>query len=161
MRPPGLYSNQKKVKTSMLECKTQISYQIESWNVKCISAVNENRPSLYPLSDKFPADPSGYNTDTSLGRSLPANCGCKTGIVGEFCLLEPHNSSPPLLHSCRRPPDFLPRHQRLGFHTLGSSSSSSQKHNGKGGIFVGLCLKGREGKKKKKKTFCRTFTTQK
>lgn len=44
------------------------------------------------MSAKFPA---GYNTDTSHGRSLPANCGRKTGIVGEFCLLEPHDGSAP------------------------------------------------------------------
>lgn len=99
------------------------------------------------MSAKFPANPPGSNTDTSHGRSLPANCGRKPGLVGESCLLEPHSSSAPSPPQLPAGPDFLPRHRRLGFHTLGSSSSSSQKHNGKGGIFVGLCLKGRGGKK--------------
>lgn len=87
---------------------------------------------LMPL--RFPANLSGYYNDTSHGRSPPGKGGYKTGIVREFCLRKADNTGvfrPLLLHSCRQPPDVWLRHHRLKFHTLGSSSSSSQKHNGR------------------------------
>lgn len=106
---------------------------------------------------KIPANLSGYYTDTSLGRSPPGNRDYKTGIVPEFYLLKPDNTGVLRLllpHSCQEPPDFLLQHHRLKFHTLGSSSSSSQKHNGREEFCRSLF------KRPRGKTFSRTFATK-
>lgn len=105
----------------------------------------------------FPANLSTYNTDTSRGRSPLGNGGYTRGRVQEFYLLEADNTGvlrPLLLHSCRQPPDFLLQHHRLKFHTLGSSSSSSQKNNGREEFCRSLF------KRPRGKTFSRTFATK-
>lgn len=109
------------------------------------------------MSAKFPANPPGSNTDTSHGRSLPANCGRKPGLVGESCLLEPHSSSAPS-------PPQLPAGPRLLAPTPPTRVSHSwlllvflPKAQRQGRNFCRSLFK-RPGRKK---TFCRTFTTQK